>query len=167
MFLKDQVFFYSFTFLSIFCLYFFILNFLILKDFGHVDRLFIIRNMKDLGSQWTIVDYDRNVHNVTYNMNIHTPMITQGWNDLISFYADESDKLVVFKYFGNSSFQLHVSKRVCDSTLKANFFNHLSIRRPLHTSNLKHFEVQLSTYYCRANHLVSFIFLGLFIYMDS
>ena len=138
-----------------------------MKDFGHVDRLFIIRNMKDLGSQWTIVDYDRNVHNVTYNMNIHTPMITQGWNNLISFYADESDKLVVFKYFGNSSFQLHVSKRVCDSTLKANFFNHLSIRRPLHTSNLKHFEVQLSTYYCRASHLVSFIFLGLFIYMAS
>jgi len=79
-------------------------------------------------------------------MNIHTPMITQGWNDLISFYADQFDKLVVFKYFGNSSFQLHVSKRACDSTLKANFFNHLSIRRPLHTSNLKHFEVQLSTY---------------------
>jgi len=136
-----------------------------LKDFGHVDRLFIIRNWKDLGSQWTIVDYDRNVHNVTYNMNIHTPMITQGWNDLISFYADQSDKLIVFKYFENSSFQLHVSKRACDSTLKANFFNTLSIRRPLHMSNLIHFEVELSTYYCQASHLVSFNFF--FIYLHG
>jgi len=47
------------------------------KDFGHVDRLFIIRYGKDIGSQWTIVDYESNVHNVTYIMDIHTSMITQ------------------------------------------------------------------------------------------
>ena len=130
-----------------------------MKAFGHVDRLFIIRYGKDIGSLWTIVDYESNVHNVTYNMNIHTPLITEGWNDLISFYAAKFDKLVLFKYVGNSSFQLHVSNRSTDSWLRANFLNHICICRPLSMSKLIHFQVQLSRYYCKASHLVSYFFL--------
>ena len=76
-----------------------------------MDWLFIIRYGKDIGSQWTIVDYECNVHNVTYNMDIHTPMITQGWNALRSFYADKSDKLFMLKYIGNCSFQIQFSER--------------------------------------------------------
>ena len=101
-----------------------------MKAFGHVDRLFIIRYGKDISSQWTIVDYESNVHNVTYNMDIHTSLITEGCNDLRSFYADKSDKLVLFKYVGNSSFQLHVSNRSTNSRLRAIFLNNISIRRP-------------------------------------
>jgi len=35
-------------------------------------------------------------------MDIHSPMITEGWSDLISFYADKSDKLVlqIVLFFG-------------------------------------------------------------------
>jgi len=47
--------------------------------------VFIIHYWKELGSKWTIVDYQSNVHLVTYNMDIHTPMITQGWNELKNF----------------------------------------------------------------------------------
>ena len=129
-----------------------------MKAFGHVDQLFIIRYGKDIGSEWTVVDYESNVHHVTYNMDIHTPLITEGWNDLISFYADKSDKLVLFKYVRNTSFQLHVSKRSTDSLLRANFLNHICICRPLSMSNLIHFQVQLSRYYSKASHLVSFNF---------
>ncbi|XP_027907077.1 uncharacterized protein LOC114166527 isoform X2 [Vigna unguiculata] len=66
----------------------FISMFLKDQDFGHVDRVFIIRCWKDLATKWIVVDYQSNVHHVTYNMDIHTPMITQGWNQLRSFYGD-------------------------------------------------------------------------------
>jgi len=101
---KGPGFFFSLAFIYYLYFYFFILNLLICEGFGHVDRLFIISYGKDIGSQWTIVDYESNVHNVTYNMDIHSPLITEGWNDLRSFYADKSDKLVLFKYIRNSSF---------------------------------------------------------------
>jgi len=50
--------------------------------------VFIIRYWKDLAAKWIVVDYQSNVHHVAYNMDIHTPMITQGWNQLRSFYGD-------------------------------------------------------------------------------
>ena len=108
-----------------------------MKDFGHVDRLFIIRYGKDIGSQWTIVDYECNVHNVTYNMDIHTPMITQCWNDL--------------KYVRNCSFQIHFSRRSSESSIQANFLKNIVIRHPLTMSKLIHFQVE----YRQASHLVS------------
>ncbi|XP_027908851.1 uncharacterized protein LOC114168294 [Vigna unguiculata] len=86
-------------------------------------------------------------------MDIHTPMITQGWNQLRSFYGDQSDKLVVFKYVGNSSFVIHVSKRSANTGIKTKFLNNVAIRRPLSMSNLIHFTVELSTYYCQASDL--------------
>jgi len=40
--------------------------------------MFLIRIGNEIGSQWTIVDDDLNVHQVTYNMDFHNPMITKG-----------------------------------------------------------------------------------------
>jgi len=50
-------------------------NFFFDKAFGHIDRMFLIRIQNEIGSQWTIIDDDLNVHQVTYNMNFHNLMI--------------------------------------------------------------------------------------------
>jgi len=123
------------------------------------------RSGKDIGSQWTIVDYECNVHNVTYNMDIHTPMITQSWNDLRSFYVDKLDKLYVLKYVGNCSFQIHFSRCSSVSKIQDNLKNNIAIRHPLTMSKLIHFQVELSRYYCQASHLVRF-FLFCYIYLN-
>jgi len=55
--------------------------------------MFMIRIRNEIVLEWTIVDDDFNVHQIIYNMNIHNPMITQGWKDLRSFYSSKSDKV--------------------------------------------------------------------------
>jgi len=163
MFLKDQVCFvisWHFYILSLIVLSLFsICSFV--KDFGHVDQWFIIRYGKDIGSQWTIVDYECNVHNVTYNVDIHTPMITQGLNDLRSFYVAKSDK-----YVGNCSFQIHFSRHSSDSKIQDNFLNNIAIRHLLTMSKLIHFWVKLLRYYCQVNHLVKYFSLLYFYFFN-
>jgi len=46
----------------------------------------------ELDARWTIADDKGNVHNVTFNMDIHNPMITEGRYDLRSFYDFNSHK---------------------------------------------------------------------------
>ena len=157
--LRTRFLFYSFTFIFYLYFDFFILTLLICEGFW--TRRLTIHNMIWEG-HWFTMDHCwlRKWCSQCYlHMDIHTPLITKGWIDLISFYADKSDKLVLFKYVRNSSFQLHVSNRSTNSLLRANFLNHICIRRPLSMSNLIHFQVQLFRYYCKASHLVSFFFL--------
>ena len=125
------------------------------KAFGHIDWMFLICTRNEIGSQWTIVDDDLNVHQVTYNMNIHNPIITQGWEDLRSFYSSKLDKIFFIYYVGDCCFKIHFSRRSVDSQIQSNFLKNIGLRHPLTMSSLIHFKVKLTTYYCQASHLVS------------
>jgi len=40
--------------------------------------MFLIRIQNEIGSWWTVVDDDLNVHHLTNNMDFHNSMITEG-----------------------------------------------------------------------------------------
>lgn len=167
MFLKDQVsiFFFlctSFSMVVIFLLFLQLLTYVCLiliffeKDFGYVERIFVIRFLNELGSQWTIVDENGRLHEITYNMDIHYPKLTRGWSNFRRCYDLDSRKLFVLKFVGNSSFQVMFAKESSSDFRVAKFLNKVALYSPLTTSPLIHFEVRLSKFNCEASHLVRY-----------
>jgi len=57
------------------------------NDEGIVDCGFAILFQRELGPEWTLADHRGNLHVVTYNVDLHFPMIIEGWVELLSFMA--------------------------------------------------------------------------------
>jgi len=81
-------------------------------------------------------------------------MITQGWEYLKSFHGSKSEKIFVLYYVGNCCFKILLSRCSVDPQIQSNFLNNIALHRPLTTSNIIHFKVNLTQSYYQANHLV-------------
>ena len=109
---------------------------------------------------WTVTDDKGNVHTVTFNMDLHNPMISEGWYDLRSFDDFRLHKLCFLKHVGNSSFQIRFYKSCADSTVDR-YLEDIRSNDPLTGSKLIHFEFRLPKHNYKASHLVSYFFYSI------
>ncbi|XP_027932691.1 uncharacterized protein LOC114188287 [Vigna unguiculata] len=60
-----------------------------IPEFGHVDPIFLAIFGEELGSVWQLEDIEGNQHQLTFNMDVNHPVLTDGWySDLQSDFAD-------------------------------------------------------------------------------
>jgi len=137
------------------------------KDFGFVNRLFVIRLRYELGPCWTIFDNKDNVHHVTFNMDIYNPRITEGWSDLRNFYHLQPPKLCYLRHTVNSAFEIYLYEH-CSKSNVQKFLSHVRTNAPLTRSKLIHFEFRLSKTNCKTSFLVRFLtFYPIFFFLIS
>ncbi|QCE11107.1 hypothetical protein DEO72_LG10g2340 [Vigna unguiculata] len=49
------------------------------QEFGHVDRMFVAMFGKELGPVWQLEDIKGNRHQLTYNMDVNNPLLTDAY----------------------------------------------------------------------------------------
>jgi len=125
------------------------------KDFGFVNRLFVIRLRHELGPRWTISDNKGNIHHITFNMDIYNPRITEGWSDLRNFYHLQPPKLCYLRHTRNSAFEIYLYQHCSESNVQK-ILSHVWKNAPLTRSKLIHFEFRLSKTNCKSSFLVRF-----------
>jgi len=63
---------------------------------------------QELGLVWQLEDIQGNQHQLTFNMDVNHPVLTDGWSSLRVFYKLQHIHQILFRYVGNSTFQITV-----------------------------------------------------------
>jgi len=75
---------------------------------------------QELGPVWQLEDIKGNRHQLTFNMDVNNPLVIDGWSSLRVLYKLEHIHQILFRYVGNSTFQITVfsSMSTISTTMK-------------------------------------------------
>jgi len=76
---------------------------------------------QELGPIWQLEDIKGNRHQLTFNMDVNNPLVTDGWSSLRVFYKLEHIHQILFRYVGNSTFQITVFSVMTAIPLRRSF----------------------------------------------
>ena len=114
---------------------------------------------QELGPVWQLEDIKGNHHQLTFNMDVNNPLLTDGWSSLRVFYKLQHIHQSLFRYIGNSTFQITVFSNMTAISTAAKFLS--NIHRLL---SKQFFRVKLTKSQSQASHLVNNVLLYCFLY---
>jgi len=109
---------------------------------------------QELGLVWQLEDIQGNQHQLTFNMDVNHPVLTDGWSSLRVFYKLQHIHQILFRYVGNSTVQIIVFSNMSTISTAQKFLSNLIWLRKKHLFRVKYTKSQ-----CKANHLVNFVIL--------
>jgi len=121
--------------------------------------MFVAMFAKELGPIWQLEDIKGNHHHLTYNMDVNNPLLTDGGSNLRVFYKLQHIHQILFRYVGNSTFQIIVFSSMTAISTTDKFLSNI---HRLRTKQL--FRVKLTKSQSQASHLVNNVLLYYFLY---
>jgi len=112
---------------------------------------------QQLGPVWQLENIKGNRHQLTFNMDVNIPLVTNGWSSLRVFYKLEYMHQIIFRYVGNLTFQITVFSSMSEISTATKFLTNIHRMRRKHL-----FRVKLTKSQSKANHLVNSVVLYFF-----
>jgi len=114
---------------------------------------------QELGPVWQFKDIKGNRHQLTFNMDVNNPLQNDGWSSLRVFYKLQHIHQILFRYVGNSTFQITVFSSMTAISTATKFLTNIHRLRTKHL-----FRVKLTKSQSQASHLVNNVPLCCFLY---
>jgi len=114
---------------------------------------------QELGPVWQLEDIKGNCHQLTFNMDVNNPLVIDGWSSLRVFYKLKHIYQILFRYVGNSTFQITVFSGMTAISTATKFLTNI---HRLRTKPL--FRVKLTKSQSKASHLMNNVLLYCFLY---
>ena len=108
---------------------------------------------------WQLEDIKGNRHRLTFNMDVNNPLLTDGWSSLRVFYKLQHIHQILFRFVGNSTFQITVFSDMTAISTATKFLTNIHRLRTKHL-----FRVKLTKSQTQASHLVNNVLLYCFLY---
>jgi len=132
-----------------------------------VDWTFGIIFGTELNPICTLVDQRGNIFKVSYNMDLHNPLIVYGYDEMHNLYTlKEGSHQILFRYVEESCFDVTIVEDTLSEDIVVDFFLEIGSRSSLTYHVLVYFTLTMTVSQCKTSHLVFFYIIDFrFIYI--
>jgi len=132
----------------------------LLKEYGHVDRMFAINNHANLERHWVVADVAGIIHHLDYNQDLLDPRLINGWMQLRNFYRLLGHHHILLGYVAPTSFQLTIFRSDVGQVVVNGFLCDIASTEALFHGQFAHYRLTLTAEVYNDDYLVIYVTHG-------